>query len=274
VTRGVEIHHDGDLPARSGAGTSSAFTVGLLHALHTLQGEMVSKLQLANEAMHLEQDVLCETVGSQDQVLSAYGGLNQITFHPSGEFTVRPIVISAERRAALTERLMLFYTGIKRTASDIAISYVPDLGSRERPLRAMMAMVDAGLDVLTDPRADLDDFGRLLHDCWCLKSDLSSSVSNGAVEAIYKRAREAGAMGGKLLGAGGGGFFLLFVPPESQVAVLEELADLVHIPFDFESGGSQIIFYDREREYDIDDTARARRAPFRELQVAPEINPD
>ncbi|MBX7166145.1 MAG: GHMP kinase [Pirellulales bacterium] len=266
IDRGVEIHHDGDLPARSGAGTSSAFAVGLLHALHALEGRMVHKLQLAQEAIHLEQDILCETVGSQDQVLSAYGGLNQVTFHPTGEFTVRPVVLPPARRQALSDSLMLFYTGIRRTASDVADTYAHTLATRQRQVQSMVALVDEALEVLCGP-GSLDDFGRLLHEAWALKSSLSARVTNGELESIYERARSAGALGGKLLGAGGGGFFLLYVPTDQQAAVRQELSELVHVPFDFEPNGSQIIFFDREREYPADDADATTRRSFRELKA-------
>jgi len=267
MRRGVEIHHDGDLPARSGMGSSSAFTVGLLHALYALQGHMVSKEQLAKEGIHLEQEILKETVGSQDQVLAAYGGFNHITFLPNGEISVRPITIGPERMKELNSHLMLFYTGIKRTASNVAESYVNGIADRKRQLRIMKDLVDESLSILNNGQ-DLTAFGELLHEAWQAKRSLSPIVSNSHVDDIYERARSAGAVGGKLIGAGGGGFLLLFVPPSRQQAVKEALNRLIYVPFKFEFSGSQIIFFDREEDYSAEETARATQIieAFQELR--------
>ena len=266
IERGLEIHHDGDLPARSGMGSSSAFTVGLLHALHALSGRMTSKSQLALESVHLEQEILKETVGSQDQVLAAYGGLNHVSFLENGEISVRPITIAADRIKELNSHLMLFYTGIKRTASTIADTFVNDLDRRRRQLRIMKDLVDEGLAVLNSQQ-DLTPFGELLHEAWQAKRSLSPSVSNSEVDDLYQAAIAAGALGGKLTGAGGGGFLLLFVPPERQERVRANLHQLIHVPFKFEFSGSQILFADREQEYAQQDEARARQPirKFREL---------
>src|SRR5438132_6255511 len=203
--RGLELHHDGDLPARSGMGSSSAFTVGLLHALHALRGTMPSKNQLTRESIHLEQEVLQETVGSQDQVMAAYGGFRHVKFHPNDQMAIDPLILSLSRLAELKAHLMLFYTGIVRTASDVARSYVTDLESRRRQLRIMKELVDESIDILASG-TDLRAFGDLLHEAWQAKRSLSAEVSNAEVDALYGRAREAGALGGKLTGAGGGGF--------------------------------------------------------------------
>lgn len=255
--RGLELHHDGDLPARSGMGTSSAFTVGLLHALHGLRGEMPSKKQLIQESLHVEQERLGEIVGSQDQVLAAHGGLRHVQFLPTGEIVSSPLPLRAERREELQAHLMLFYTGIARTAADVARTYVADLDSRHRQMRLVRGLVEEGLDVLSGS-GDLWAFGELLHEAWLAKRSLSPAVSTPQVDALYERARSAGAIGGKLTGAGGGGFLLLFVPPEQQGAVLEELEDLLHVPFRFEATGSQIIFHDPEIDYQ--DSERRRQA--------------
>jgi D-glycero-alpha-D-manno-heptose-7-phosphate kinase len=266
IQRGVEIHHDGDLPARSGMGSSSSFTVGLLHALYALQGQVRGKHQLAMESIHVEQDVLRETVGSQDQVSAAYGGLNHILFLPNDEVVVQPVTISHDRLRELDSHLMLFYTGIKRTASDVAGSYVPTLGDRKRQLRILKDMVDESISILSG-RQDIRTFGELLHEAWQTKRSLSTAVSNPEVDSIYENAQSAGALGGKLLGAGGGGFMLLFVPPERQIAVRERLNRLIHVPFRFDSSGSQIIFIDPEQDYTVEEMARASMSalPFREL---------
>ena len=266
VQRGVEIHHDGDIPARSGMGSSSAFTVGLLHALYALKGQMVSKRQLAMESVHLEQDVLKETVGSQDQVLAAYGGFNHITFAPNGEISVRPVTLSRDRMQELNAHVMLFYTGIKRTASTIADTYVSDIDDKRRQLRLMRELVDEGVSILGGGQ-DLVGFGELLHEAWQAKRSLSAKVSNSYVDDIYDQARAAGAVGGKLIGAGGGGFIVFFAPPERHAAIRERLAKLIHVPVKFEFGGSQIIFFDREEDYSAEEQARSARTidAFREL---------
>jgi D-glycero-alpha-D-manno-heptose-7-phosphate kinase len=266
VQRGVEIHHDGDIPARSGMGSSSAFTVGLLHALYALKGQMVSKRQLAMESVHLEQDVLKETVGSQDQVLAAYGGFNHITFAPNGEISVRPVTLSRDRMQELNAHVMLFYTGIKRTASTIADTYVSDIDDKRRQLRLMRELVDEGVSILGSGQ-DLVGFGELLHEAWQAKRSLSAKVSNSYVDDIYDQARAAGAVGGKLIGAGGGGFIVFFAPPERHAAIRERLAKLIHVPVKFEFGGSQIIFFDREEDYSAEEQARSARTidAFREL---------
>ena len=266
IERGVEIHHDGDLPARSGMGSSCSFTVGLLHALHALKGQMPSKHQLALESIHIEQDLLKETVGSQDQVLAAYGGLNQVTFHPQGEITVHPLTLSRERITALNSHLLLFYTGIKRTAEDVAKSYVNNIADKKRQLKIMRDLVDQSAALLNSDQ-DLSGFGRLLHEAWQAKRSLSTQVTNSHVDEIYDRARAAGALGGKLTGAGGGGFMLLFAPPEQHEAIREQLNTLIHVPFQFEFNGSQIIFFDHEVDYSAAENTRATQniRAFREL---------
>jgi D-glycero-alpha-D-manno-heptose-7-phosphate kinase len=247
-------------------GSSSAFTVGLLHALYALKGQMASKHQLAIESIHLEQDILKETVGSQDQVLAAYGGLNHITFLPNGDISVRPLTISPDRIRELNSHLMLFYTGIKRTASNIADTFVNELDERRRQLRVMKDLVDESISILNSGQ-DITGFGELLHESWQAKRSLSAQVTNAFVDDLYDCARSAGAIGGKLIGAGGGGFLLLFVPPEPQAAVKEKLNKLIHVPFKFDSSGSQIIFFDKEVDYSAEDQARITQPIelFREL---------
>ncbi|MBM4086769.1 MAG: kinase [Planctomycetes bacterium] len=266
IDRGIEVHHDGDLPARSGMGSSSAFTVGLLHALYALKGHIPSKRQLAEESIHVEQERLRETVGSQDQVLAAYGGFNHITFLKSGEFSVKPMTLSPERIHELNAHLMLFFTGIKRTASDVAGSYVNGIERRTQQLRTMKDMVDEGISILSSGER-ITRFGKLLHEAWQAKRSLSAKVSNADVEQIYRDARSAGAVGGKLIGAGGGGFMLLFVPPAKQAKVKDRLSKLIYVPVKFESSGSQIIFFDPEEDYSAEEKARAARPrqAFREL---------
>jgi D-glycero-alpha-D-manno-heptose-7-phosphate kinase len=258
MDRGIELHHDGDLPARSGMGSSSAFTVGLLHALHSLGGTMPSRKQLASESIYIEQEVLQETVGSQDQAMAAYGGFNHVRFLPNGEIVVVPMTLAPGRVMELRSHLMLFYTGIIRTASDVAKSYAGHLELRSRQLRLMKDLVDEGIAVLTSGQ-NIERFGELLHEAWQAKRSLSAKVSNLEVDGLYERARAAGAIGGKLTGAGGGGFLLLFAPPDRHKEIAAELENLIHVPFEFDAGGSQIIFYEPGIDYREAEAARRNR---------------
>jgi D-glycero-alpha-D-manno-heptose-7-phosphate kinase len=268
IDRGVEVHHDGDLPARSGMGSSSAFTVGLLHALHALKGYMPNKRQLSRESIYVEQERLKEHVGSQDQVTAAYGGFNQISFLQNGEISIRPMTLSQERVAELNSHLMLFYTGIIRTASDIAGTFVENIHAREKQLRLLHGMVDESIAILNSSD-DIQRFGLLLHEAWKAKRSLSAQISNARVEDIYGQAISAGAIGGKLSGAGGGGFMLLFVPPSKRQQVIDRLNRLIHVPFKFDFSGSQIIFFDSETDYSAEERARATQ----KLQAFQELSP-
>ena len=266
--RGVEIHHVADLPARGGLGTSSSFTVGLLHALHALNGRISSKKDLAFESLHVEQDLLKETVGSQDQVSAAYGGFNHIAFDTSGAFQVTPMTLPPERIAELDRHLMLFYTGIKRTASDVADSYVADIETKRKQLEATAELVNESISIL-DSGNDIQEFGKLLNEGWKVKRSFSSKVSNSEVDEMYDLAISAGAVGGKIAGAGGGGFMTLFVPPDRQDQVRERLNRFIHVPFKFETSGSQVIFHDAQENYDGLERDLAERpiAEFRELEA-------
>jgi len=241
--QGLEIHHDGDLPARSGLGSSSSFTVGLLNSLHAMKGEYRSAEHLAKEAIHIEQDVLHEHVGSQDQIAAAYGGLNKIEFYPGGSFNVAPLIIEPSRLESLQNHLMFFFTGVSRFSSEIAASQIANIKDRSVELHAIGQMVDASLDILGSTRTPLEEFGHLLHEGWQVKRKLSDKVSNAHIDGVYKEARSAGAIGGKLTGAGGGGFMLLFVPPEKQKHVRERLSKLTYVPIRFEPAGSRIVLY-------------------------------
>jgi len=241
--RGLEIHHDGDLPARSGLGSSSSFTVGLVHALRALRGEMVEKEALAREATHIEQDLIGETVGSQDQISAAVGGFNHIRFHRNGAIDIVPVILPKGRISDLCDRLMLFFTGISRFASDVAKTQVDNFCNREYQLQRMQGMVGEALEILKDDKKPLTEFGRLLHETWELKRTLSCSVSNAKIDEMYERARAAGAVGGKLLGAGGGGFFLVFAESDVRPSVREALKDLVYVPFAFDYSGSRVVLY-------------------------------
>lgn len=239
----VEIHHDGDLPARSGMGSSSSFAVGLLNALHALNGKMCSKVDLATQAIHIERNLVGDIVGSQDQTAAAYGGLNKIIFQKNGQIEVQPIIIQRDRIKELNDNLMLFFTGISRTASNIAKSYTVDLKDKEDCLFRMNEIVDEGVKIFSSD-CDLNAFGELMNFNWEAKKTISEQISNSYIDKYYQRAVDAGALGGKITGAGGGGFLLFFVPKEFQAGVREALCDLLHIPFQFEFNGSQIIFYD------------------------------
>lgn len=241
--QGVEIHHDGDLPARSGLGSSSSFTVGLLHALNALKGQMSSKKMLASQAIHVEQNVIHENVGSQDQISAAYGGFNRIQFNRDDSFDVSPVIVSPSRLGELRSHLMLFYTGISRIASDVAKSKIDNLAARAEQLHRMHAMVDEGIEILCHPTRSIEDFGRLLHQSWLLKRSLSNQVSSESIDASYEAAISAGALGGKILGAGGGGFLLIFARPADQARVRHSLAQLVHVPFGFDTEGSRVVLY-------------------------------
>ncbi|MBI5242247.1 MAG: kinase [Elusimicrobia bacterium] len=245
VTEGIEIHHDGDLPARTGIGSSSSFTVGLLHALYALRGVMPGKMRLAKEAIHVEQELLRENVGCQDQVIAALGGMQRIVFGPEGAMHMTPVILPQERREALRSRLLLYFTGFSRISSQVVEEQLRRMGEKERDLTRMRAMVDEAVAILAGG-GDLADFGRLLDESWRLKRGLSSKVSTPAIDSIYEEARSAGALGGKLLGAGGGGFLMLFAEPGDHARIRKRLSKLLLVPFRFETEGSHIVFYQPE----------------------------
>ncbi|HVE12615.1 MAG TPA: kinase [Elusimicrobiota bacterium] len=242
ITEGVEIHHDGDLPARTGLGSSSAFAVGLLHGLHTMQHTMPSKMDLALGAIHVEQELLKENVGCQDQVIAAFGGLNRIDFRQNGAISVNPIPVNQERLNAFQDHLLLYFTGFSRIASVIVQEQIARIKDTKAELTRMHRMVDEAVGILTRD-GNLEDIGRLLDESWSIKRSLSSKISSPAIDEIYSAAREAGALGGKLLGAGGGGFMLLFARPQDHGKIKQKLDKLMRIPFRFENDGSRIIVY-------------------------------
>lgn len=242
IKRGISLQHVGDLPARTGIGSSSSFTVGLLNALYALQGKMVSKKKLSIEAIDIEQNWIKENVGSQDQVMVAFGGLNKVEFHGAHKIEVVPVTIDPKRTRLFQNHLMLFFTGFSRLASDIAEEQVKSIPAKTRELREMHRMVDVAQRILADGQK-LDDFGKLLHENWKIKRTLSSRISTSRIDDIYQTARRHGALGGKVLGAGGGGFMLFFVKPELQPRVRKALKDLLCVPFKFDELGSQIIYY-------------------------------
>ncbi|MBZ5676626.1 MAG: kinase [Acidobacteriia bacterium] len=250
VDEGVEIHHVADLPARTGLGTSSAFTVGLLLGLYALKNQMRDKHALASDAIRVEQDLIQEAVGSQDQVTAAYGGFNRINFHRDGDVEVKAVLTAPSRLAALEQHLALFFTGFSRTASEIATEQVRLTPQRKNELEAMLQMVDEAESIVANPSRSLDDFGRLLHEGWKIKRTLTQRITNSDIDEIYEAGLSAGALGGKLLGAGGGGFMLFYVPPERREALRKRLRNLLCIPFNFSQRGSQTIVYEPEEQYD------------------------
>ena len=239
----IEMQHNADLPAMIGLGSSSSFTVGFLHALYALRGTKVSKQQLAEEAIRIEQERCRENVGSQDQAIAAFGGLNKIEFRRHGEIVVSPLPIIQEKINRLAEHCMLIYTGQSRVASEIAGEQIKNTPAKNNELGLMRQMVDESIKILTSEQDRFCDFGNLLHESWQIKRTLSSKITNPIIDGIYEEARRAGAYGGKLLGAGGGGFLLLFVSPELQQNVKEHFKKFIFIPFAFEQEGTQIIYH-------------------------------
>lgn len=242
VSEGIEIHHDGDLPARSGLGSSSSFTVGMIHALAAMRGKMSNQASLARDAIHVEQNVIKENVGSQDQVAVAYGGFNRINFHKNDAFDVSPMIFPDGKKIELQSHLMLFFTGISRIASEIAKSQIENLKSREVELKHIQSMVDEGINILCG-NSSIIEFGELLDESWKYKKALSDQISTVEIDEIYEAAQNAGAIGGKILGAGAGGFLLLFAAPEKQEKIRKKLKNLVHVPFKFDESGSRVIVY-------------------------------
>ena len=241
--KGLEIHHDGDLPARSGLGSSSSFTVGLINAIMALSGRYISSAELADCAINIEQNILKENVGSQDQIAVAYGGFNRVEFKTDGTYDVTSIILPPERKQMLESHLMLFFTGLSRFSSDVEKTKIDNYKNREVELRKMAEMVNEAMGILNGPDRYLLEFGKLLNEGWRYKKSLSDKVSMPVIDQIYDAALKAGAIGGKILGAGGGGFLLLFAPPENQPRVKEQLKDLIHVPIRFENSGSKIVLY-------------------------------
>jgi D-glycero-alpha-D-manno-heptose-7-phosphate kinase len=241
--QGIELHHDGDLPARSGLGSSSSFTVGMLNALNAMQGKHISKCELAKQAIFIEQKILNENVGCQDQIAAAFGGFNKIEFYGEDSFKVSPIIIPEVRLNKLQDNLLLFFTGISRFASEIEKSKIVNFNSKKNELTKMHEMVDISIEILVNEAKNIDDFGLLLNDGWNYKKSLSNLVSNYEVDEIYNSAIKSGALGGKLLGAGGGGFILFYAPKEKHQKIINKLNHLIHVPFKFENLGSTVALY-------------------------------
>lgn len=241
----LHLSHDADLPARSGLGSSSAFACALLQAFHGLKGHYRSPYALAKEAIYVERVLCKEDGGWQDQIASAYGGFNRIDFRGE-DFTVSPVLLHPQRKQELNENLMMFFTGFVRYSSEIAKAQVKATEDKSNQLKEMCSLVEEAHGILVNKHSDLDEFGRLLHHTWQLKRSLTSRITTEEIDGIYETARKQGALGGKLLGAGGGGFILFYVPKEKQEAVKKALHPLLHVPFQFEEGGAQILYYKPE----------------------------
>ena len=235
----LRVNYESDLPARTGLGTSSSFAVGLLNAFYALKGKHASKKQLADEAIYVERELCKESGGWQDQIAAAFGGFNRIDFKDNG-YKVSPIIISPGRKQRLNDNLLLFFTGFSRFSSEIQKSTEAAIKDKTAQLREMLALVNEAQEVLVNDKSDLDDFGRLLDTTWRLKRQTGAKISTGSIDELYEKGIKAG---GKLLGAGGGGFLVFYVQPEKRQAVLAAMRDLLHVPFAFENGGTQVLYY-------------------------------
>ena len=241
---GLEIHHDGDLPAHSGLGSSSSFTVGLINSLNALKGLQASKEDLAKQAIYIEQEVIKEYVGSQDQISAAFGGFNKIDFNTDDSFNITPVIISKDLIEKLQDHMLLFFTGLSRFSSEIAKDKIANIKNHFRELTQIKEMVNEGLSILHRPSDSINDLGKLLHESWKLKRSLSTKVSTPKIDEIYETGIKAGAIGGKILGAGGGGFILFFAAPENHNKIIDRLKKLVHVAFKFDNTGSKIVVYE------------------------------
>lgn len=243
----IRLTYEADLPARSGLGTSSSFAVGMLNAFYALKGKYASKKKLADDAIYLERVLCNEAGGWQDQIAASFGGFNRINFNADG-YEVLPIIISPERKRQLNNNLMMYFTGFTRFSSDVQKANASS-GNKEDKivrLKEMLQLVDQAEAILTDKNSDLDDFGRMLDHTWKLKRGTGSAISTSSIDELYKKGIDAGALGGKLLGAGGGGFLVFYVQPEYQETVRKAMSDLMYIPFKFEDGGTRVIHYSPE----------------------------
>ena len=246
ITEGIEVVHNADLPAGTGLGSSSTFTVGMLHALYALKNYMPTKRELAIEALHVEQQLIGEAVGSQDQVAAAWGGFNRIKFGGDHIFDVDPIIIPRDREIGLQDNLLLCFTGFARSAPSIARHQIKETAQRVRELEEMQSLTDEALRVLTDGNSSLDIFGELLGHQWNIKRSLTEHISNPDIDGLYKLGIQNGALGGKLLGAAGGGFMLFYAPKERHKAIVNALGTKLFVPFRFEDTGSKIVYYSHE----------------------------
>jgi D-glycero-alpha-D-manno-heptose-7-phosphate kinase len=243
VSDGLEIQHHGDLPARSGLGSSSSFTAGLLHSLHALEGRMISKYDLAMQTIDVEQNIIGEKVGSQDQIMASIGGLNCINFSQDGTITVKPVIISKDKKDWLNDHLLMFFSGVSRNSQDITAQKIKCIKSKASEMKHLGGLVEQSLSIINSSTC-ISEFGKLLHEAWLLKRSISQNISTNLIDSIYETARENGALGGKLMGAGGGGFMVFFASPNKHVRIKKALSKLVHVPFRFENNGSTVCMYE------------------------------
>ena len=245
----IRLTYEADLPARSGLGTSSSFAVGMLNAFYALKGKYADKKKLSDEAIYLERTLCNESGGWQDQIAAAFGGFNRINFHKDGSYEVLPVIISPDRKRQLNDNLLMFFTGFTRFSSEVQKANevsAEDKAVKEQRLLEMLDLVDEAEEILVNKEKDLDDFGRLLDHTWRLKKQTGNAVSTDGIDAYYERGINAGALGGKLLGAGSGGFLVFYVQPDKKASVMNEMKDLLHVPFKFEDGGTRVIHYTPE----------------------------
>ena len=245
IDQGIEIVHNADLPARSGLGSSSTFTVGLLHALYGLKRYMPTKRELALNAIHIEQNLIKENVGSQDQTAAAFGGINKINFSKENTIDVEHLIISHDRIIELQNNLMLFFTGFARNASDIANEQIKMTLNKTKELNDIFDICTEGFSVLNNENDSMDKIGYLLNEQWLIKRTLTKKITNSKIDDIYQTGIKAGALGGKLLGAGAGGFILFYVPRKYQPKVKKALKSKLFVPFRFETTGSKIIYHSK-----------------------------
>ena len=244
--RNIRLTYEADLPARSGLGTSSSFCVGMLDAFYALKGKYADKRKLADDAIYLERVLCKEAGGIQDQIAASFGGMNKISFSSNG-YEVNPVIIFPDKKKLLNENLLLYFTGFSRFSADIQIQTKKEMKDKLSQLKEMYRLVDEAENILTNKESDLDEFGRLLDYSWRLKKETGSGISTNTIDEIYEMAKAAGALGGKLLGAGGGGFLLFYVQKEKQEAVKKALDKLLYVPFEFENHGVQIVYYAAEK---------------------------
>ena len=242
----IRLTYEADLPARSGLGTSSSFAVGMLNAFYALKGKYADKKKLADEAIYLERVLCREAGGWQDQIAAAFGGFNRINFNTDGTYEVMPLIIHPERKKLLNDNLLMFFTGFTRFSSDLQKANKVGYAEKKAQMREILALVDDAERVLTDKQSNLDEFGRLLDRTWRLKRQTGGAITTNCIDALYEKGIEAGALGGKLLGAGGGGFLVFYVQPEKRAAVKEAMKELLYVPFNFEDGGTRVIHYTPE----------------------------
>jgi len=242
----IRLTYEADLPARSGLGTSSSFAVGMLNAFYALKGKYADKKKLADEAIYLERTLCNEAGGWQDQIAASYGGFNRINFNTDGTYDVYPVIIHPDRKKDLENNLMMFFTGFTRFSSDLQKANATGYAEKKAQLKEMFTLVDEAEKIMTDNHSNLDDFGYLLDKTWRLKRQTGGAITTNSIDELYEKGIKAGALGGKLLGAGGGGFLLFYVRPENRTAMMKAMNDLLYVPFQFEDGGTRVIHYTPE----------------------------